>query len=118
RPLVLAERRVAHQHEDAREADVELLGDHLRERRLHAGAELHLAAEHRDLPVRADGEPGVELLELRILRLRESDFRKAERYDERARALQEFPAVEVHAAAFRTARNMRMWVPQRHRLPS
>ena len=60
RPLVDACRGVAHDHADASEGHVELLGDDLRERRLVALAEIRLAGEGGDRAVAVDREPRVE----------------------------------------------------------
>jgi hypothetical protein len=54
------ERRVALDDLDAAERNIEFLGHDLRERSLHAGAEIDLAGVDRHRTRRIDGEEGVD----------------------------------------------------------
>ena len=94
--LVWRPARVALNDRHATEADVQLLGDDLRESRLDAGAQLHLAAVEGHATVLADRKPGVDLVGGQRLdrarwghRLGRELGGKAERDDERAAALEE-----------------------------
>jgi hypothetical protein len=59
--LVHRGRRVAHDDDDLRERDVELLGDDLRHGDVDALALIDLAEERRHPSVGRDGNPGIEL---------------------------------------------------------
>ncbi len=132
--LIRGESGVALDDRDARHRHVELLGDDLRQRRAHAGAEIDLAGIDGDRAVTVDGEEAVDLVGRHGLarggfgkggreaaRDREGDDERAAALEEVAAGLVEpvehvcLPAQMLAAARF-TARRMRTWVPQRQRL--
>ncbi len=103
RPLIGRERGVGLNEPHARERHGKLFGDELHLRRVDALAELDFAGMCRHHPVRAHGDPGVELLrvdrldaraELSLRECQAVDWRRAVGDDERARASQEVPAGE------------------------
>src|SRR6185503_17798425 len=129
---------VAGDHLELGERQVELLRRDLRQRREDALAELDLAGEHRRGAVGIDAKPGIEpavgLQAARQswwpgLRLRQDlDWRKRKGQHDAAHAFGKAAARQgrsVHdqvlpssLAARSTAPMMRLWVPQRQRLPA
>src|SRR6185436_9907464 len=112
---------------------IELLGSDLGERRHDALPEFDLAGEHRDAAVGIDAQPGIQrAVGLQAAReprrvLPEPDFwHEAEREDDATDGGDEVAARQarsVHGQTFpfccaarRTARMIRLWVPQRQRL--
>src|SRR5262249_9667362 len=130
-PFIGGAAGVGRDHGHLRERHVQLLGRDLGERRDDALPKLHLAGEDRHLAVGADADPGIEhavgleaawqpgplLAECKA-------WCEAERQDDAAEAGCEItPRERVHDhvlplawTARRTARTMRLWVPQRQRL--
>ena len=126
---------------DGARGQVEPLGRDLQQRRLQPLAQLGLAGEHRHMAVRRHPDPGIQLRRLlqaagqRCLRRRRAallggaggwgDGGQRKGHDQRAAGPEQGAAGEggghpaalpIAAAARRTARRMRAWVPQRHRL--
>ncbi len=126
---------VAGHHRDLVQRQIELFGRDLAQRRENALAEFDLAGVHGRGAVRIDADPGIEhpvglqaAGERRRL-LGENAMRiERERDDDGAEACGELAAIEsgtVHGqvlplacAARKTARTMRLCVPQRQRLPA
>ena len=138
RRLVRRQQGVALDHRDRCHRHVEFLGDHLGQRRLDAGAEIDLPGEQGDVALRVDGEVGVDvgggddLVGERVAGLarggvaggfrhgardREGDGEQPGGGEQRA-AIDRIHgrAPQIVPAARCSARTMRMWVPQRHRL--
>ena len=128
--LVGREQGVALDHVDAVHRHVELVGDDLLQRRIDAGAQLDLAGIDRHLAAVVDRQEGIDLGEddrlgagLRHGSLKSAGKREAD--DQRAGTDERVAAGNLHihgrlpyaaADARLTARTMRAWVPQRHRL--
>src|SRR5262249_42387793 len=126
---------VAGNHRNTGKRQIELLGRDLLQRRENALPQLDLAGEDRGGAVGVDPDPAVEPpVVLQAARepgglLAQCRLRvERERNDQGAEACGEFASVEcgsVHgqvlplvSAARSTARMMRLWVPQRQRLPA
>ena len=132
RALVGRERGIALDHRDALGRDVELLGDDLAHGDAAAGADVHLADEDRQRAVGVHGQIGIDEVGRDRLAEEPVGARHAlgarahgqpERDHERAAGGEEGAAREHQrppcaAAARRTARMTRTWLPQRQRLPA
>src|SRR6516162_8788897 len=129
--LIRGLRRIAGDHLDPGERQIELLGGDLRQRRRDPLAELDLAGKDDRGPVGIDAQPSIEhAVVVKAARqfwgLSAGRARgKGEGEDQRTRGLAELPPSESHrglahvfpvlSAARNTARMMRPWVPHRHR---
>ena len=148
RALVDRVRGGAHHDIEPVDREIEFFGGDLRERRLGAGADIDLAGEEGDGVVGMHREPGGKLAGVRRHAARDRPcirrrfvrgqhigrVEQAEGNDQAAREFEQAAPAEgcghvVHCfsptpaagsllAARSTARRMRIWVPQRHRLPS
>src|SRR5262245_46489009 len=131
--LVRSAAGVARDHLDPRQRQIELFRRDLRERGEDALPQFHLARENGGAALGIDADPSIEpavvlqasgesLLSARKLRM------ERERNDDGTESGGKFPTIEsgaVHVrvlpracAARSTARTMRLWVPQRQRLPA
>jgi len=129
-------RSIPGNHLDARQVDLQLVGDDLGERGHDPLADLHLAGEGRHRAVGVDAQPAVEqavLLQapgkgLGSLGEPASEGRESEAYGERGGLLEETTPRDASAgpgahgdisfAARWTARTIRLCVPQRQRFPA